>query len=261
MSDHKPKKKKERIKESAHEVEIGQADSPFIGAVEEYIKDLKYPISKEELLSYIEKNDAPDHVIAMLNDLEAIDYESSEDLFAGLNKARNKALDNPMEIATHHIARNITPYIKGLKYPATKDALLNRAQENNASGETMNILADLDHKKFQNLEEVLHDIKLMQQREAEIRSRVTTLKSSSESSKEINMDILERYLDGSSFPTYKYDLIDIAEQNDAPITFIDHLDQLEERDYESLRDVYTSLKHSKGEEEEEESEVEEESEE
>ncbi len=55
-----------------------------------YTKGIDYPKSKQEVISYAKKNDAPDGVIRVMNAMEDREYQSAADLAQGFGAAKDK---------------------------------------------------------------------------------------------------------------------------------------------------------------------------
>ena len=203
--------------------------SSTIGIIEfqRYLHGVTYPATKEQLLAQARKNNAPANMIARLEELEE-------------NYRFSNVSDVMLGYAYHR-------YLRGLRFPATREQVLEHAHKNNAPAKLLTRLEALEAgATFASLEEVLrrshagHPVEEVEVEEEEeetlppaplapaVEAAAPAPTPSRKVSGRIGIIDFQHYLHGVDYPATKEQLLAQARQNNAPANMIARLEELEE---------------------------------
>ncbi|HEX6780258.1 MAG TPA: DUF2795 domain-containing protein [Ktedonobacterales bacterium] len=220
--------------------------SSTIGIIEfqRYLRGVDYPATKEQLLAQARQNNAPPNMMARLEELE--------EHYQFLNVS-----DVMLGYAYHR-------YLRGLRFPATQEQVLEHARQNNAPAKLLTRLEALEAgATFASLEEVLrrshagHNVEEVEVEEDEEETLPpASMAAATQESEEVSQSQVEEaeeptlpppprarsgrisrsigiiafqhYLHGVDYPATKEHLLAQARQNEAPPNMIARLEELEE---------------------------------
>ncbi|HLV98456.1 MAG TPA: DUF2795 domain-containing protein [Ktedonobacterales bacterium] len=213
------------------------SDRISITEFQHYLRGIHYPATREQLIAQARANNAPPNMIARLEVLEeGYTFVSVSEVMRGY--------------AYHR-------YLRGVRYPATRDQLLAHARANNAPPKLISWLEGLEATVvFASLAEVLRShTKHLEEKGEESADDATLLEAAPvatgaaaatdsaaadqvSASKGIRITEFQHYLHGVDYPATREQLIAQARANNAPPNMITRLEELDEtHSFISVRDV------------------------
>jgi hypothetical protein len=143
------------------------AGSPPI-ETQKALKGMDYPAGKQAILEKARENNAPQEIMQILEDIPEREYENAADVskeFKGetghveeMGRTEGRGGREEGEGISHRGAGSppieAQKALKGMDYPAGKQEIIEKARENNAPQEVMQILEDLPEREFQNAADV-----------------------------------------------------------------------------------------------------------
>jgi hypothetical protein len=205
-----------------------------IGIIEfqRYLHGVDYPATREQLIAQAKANNAPPNMITRLEELdETHSFINVRDVMIGY--------------AYHR-------YLRGVKYPATRDELLAHARANKAPGKLIGWLETLSETvTFTSLTEVVrsystHQVEEEEMEEDDDEKTVTIARpaAAEEGMKGIGIREFAHYLHGIHYPATREQLLTQARANNAPANMIARLEGLPEHHrFTGMADVMRGYGH------------------
>jgi Protein of unknown function (DUF2795) len=201
------------------------SDKISVTEFQHYLRGIHYPATREQLLAQARQNDAPPNMIARLEVLEeSYTFISVSEVMRGY--------------AYHR-------YLRGVRYPATRDQLLAHARSNNAPSRLILWLETIEVTVvFASLVEVMryHTQHLQETGEEHVTldaapsaepvaepavEPAPEVPAAPRASRSIRITAFQHYLHGVDYPATRAELLEQARQNDAPPNMIVRLEELD----------------------------------
>jgi flagellar motility protein MotE (MotC chaperone) len=146
--------------------------------VQKALKGMDYPAKKKDLIEKARENDAPQEVMHVLENLPDKEFENAVDVSrefgeggggrgghqggssrGGHQGGGSRGSQEQEGQGISHRGAGSPPIeaqkaLKGMDYPARKQEILEKARDNNATKEVMDILEDLPDKEYENAADV-----------------------------------------------------------------------------------------------------------
>lgn len=135
--------------------------------VQKALKGMDYPAKKQDLIEKARKNGAPQEVMKVLENLPDKEFENAVDVSKEFREggrgshqggSRRGSQEEKGQGISHRGAGSppieAQKALKGMDYPAGKREILEKARENSATQEVMDILEDLPDKEYENAADV-----------------------------------------------------------------------------------------------------------
>ncbi len=123
---------------------------PSASAIVTTLKGISLPSSKDEVVDFARMHGANDDVLLVLEHLPESQYESASDIAQGISRASRHIKELVPSVSASEVARTI----KGVDFPASKQALIDQARQNGANDAIVRVFEAMDRSEFHNVVEI-----------------------------------------------------------------------------------------------------------